>query len=553
MEQQHHQGGYLCACCLRWWDVPRRPPARGWIRCLCASLRARCRRTAACEGRFVPHTLPHTTRAASPTRLFESNGAGLAINDLDRDGDLDVVLANLHGENSILWNEGALHFRREALPYGNSRAAAIVDVEGDGWLDIVLTSGTSSPRRWRNLGPDSEGQLRFELAPLEGVRVPAYSMNWNDLDGDGDLDMVAASYDAALLLERGNSFLFEGGGGVFAYKQVEGRFQEERLAEAAQALALALTDLTGDGQPEIAVGNDFDLPDYFWERGEKGWQPVQPFSATPHSTMSFEWGDIDNDGRDEWFATDMKPYRHDIATLAAWLPLMDKGYHTSRAAIRPQVRENVLQMAQGAGRYRNEGYQRGLDATGWSWSGKLGDLDNDGFLDVYIVNGMIAEDLLGHLPGGELVEENQVLRNDGRGYFQPAPQWGLGGTASGRGMSLADLDEDGDLDAIINNLNQPAQLWENRLCGGDALEVELLWTGSQNPRALGARVTLHTDHGTMVRDVRALSGYLSGDPARLHFGFPAGTLLQRLDIVWPDGQRSLVETPAARQLLEVTR
>ncbi len=114
--------------------------------------------------------------------------------------------------------------------------------------------------------------------------------------------------------------------------------------------------------------------------------------------------------------------------------------------------ENVLQVWTGD-RYQNQAYDRNIDASGWSWSAKFGDLDTDGDLDLYIVNGMIAADLLAHLPGGELVEENQALRNDGTGHFTLAADWGLGSTRSGRGMSMADFDQDGDLDIVVNNLN----------------------------------------------------------------------------------------------------
>jgi hypothetical protein len=166
---------------------------------------------------------------------------------------------------------------------------------------------------------------------------------------------------------------------------------------------------------------------------------------------------------------------------------------------------------------------------------------------------MIDGDLLNHLPGDELVEENQAFRNWGDGTFAPAPDWGLGSTASGRGLSLADLDGDGDLDAVVNNLRSPAQLFENQLCGGAGLEVDLHWPGSANTRALGAQLILSTSAGTYTRDVRASSGYLSGDPARIHFGVPHGATIDRLDMVWPDGSVSSLATPIANTLLTITR
>jgi hypothetical protein len=166
---------------------------------------------------------------------------------------------------------------------------------------------------------------------------------------------------------------------------------------------------------------------------------------------------------------------------------------------------------------------------------------------------MIAEELFHHLPNDELVEQNQALRNDGAGRFVPAPSWGLGSTASGRGMSIADMNGDGKLDIVVNNLRAPAQVFENRLCGGDGLEVDLRWPTSKNTRAIGARLALTTSHGTLYRDVRAGSGYLSGDPARVHFGFSQGTELRRLTIRWPDGAVSTVDVPGAQTLLTVTR
>ncbi len=501
-----------------------------------------------CADSFVAHSLEHRTEVRGErVRMFESNGAGLAIGDLDGDSRLDLVFANLDGPNRILWNQGGLRFRPQELDDRNSRGAAIVDADGDGLLDIAFTHRAAGVSLWRN-----QGGGKFARSALPGVAAPAYSMAWGDLAGDSRIDLVTGGYDAELDRALGSSFLFSAGAGVYLYEARDDGYSPARLAPTAQALALALPDLNDDGRLDIWVGNDFAVRDQVWLASAAGWESAAPFGQTTENTMSIDQGDLDNDGRPELFAVDMKPYDVGVATLAAWLPLMAT-MPTQHAADDPQVVESVLQVRAQDGRYVNQAYARGVDAVGWGWSGKFGDLDNDGFLDLYVVNGMIAAELFGHLPGDELVEANQALRNSGDGRFRPAGDWGLGSTSSGRGMSMADLDGDGDLDIVVNNLRSPAQLFENRLCGGDGLTVELRWPGSGNTRAIGARLALHTSAGSFYRDVRATSGYLSGDPPQVHFGVPAGASIERLEIRWPDGGLTTVAQPQAQHLLTVTR
>ena len=246
----------------------------------------------------------------------------------------------------------------------------------------------------------------------------------------------------------------------------------------------------------------------------------------------------------------MKPYQSD----PVWTPPL-----TGPGALQPddgvQFLTNTLQFRSKGNPsvFTDQGAARGVDATGWSWSVQFGDLDNDGALDLYVVNGMMHSGVFRLLAGYELVEENQALRNDGTGHFVPAPEWGLGATESGRGMSFADLDNDGDLDIVINNIDKPSVLFENRLCGGPALEVELHWEGSPNHRAIGAQLQLHTSQGSFYREMRLSSGYLSSLPARVHFGLGKSTDLQQLKVIWPDGRVSPIERPPLGTLLQVRR
>ena len=506
-----------------------------------------------CLNQFVAHTLDHTTTVhGDVVHLFESNGAGVAVNDLDGDGRLDIVLADLNGPSTILWNEGDFHFRKETLDESNTRAVNIVDVDGDGRLDIVFTHRTSGVSYWHNEGGPPGAGSQFARRTLPNVLAPAYVMAWGDLWGKGDLDLVTGSYDAELSQVQANAFLFSNNGGVYVYHHDGDAFLPQRLTDHAQALAIALTDLKGDGHPDIIIGNDFEEPDAMWRRAGDTWQSIAPFRETTESTMSFDWGDIDNSGQTALFAADMKAYEIDVRALAAWLPMMaDMHPHLPKSD--PQIMENVLHLPDGSGGFKDEAQRRGVDATGWSWSSQFGDLDNDGYLDLYVVNGMIAKELFGYLPNNELVEANQAFRNNGAGRFVPAPSWGLGSSASGRGMVMADLNNDGQLDIVVNNLQSPAQLFENRLCGGGSVEVDLAWPDSHNTRAVGAKVTLHTSAGDLTRDVRSASGYLSGPPSRLHFGFPADAKLQGLDIRWSDGAVSSVAPVTSQTRLTVTR
>ena len=492
-------------------------------------------RDGTCAGAFVRHSLDHVTTTAQPVRMFESNGSGTGLGDLDSDGDLDIVLANLTLEATLLWNDGPLRFTSQRLNIGApTRTVSIVDVDGDGSLDIVFTTQLGAPLYLRSTGTAVAGKRpEFLREPLMGVSRPAYSMDWADVDADGDLDFAAASYDAELELELKDTFMFGDRAGVFYYQQVEGTFLPVRLANASQGLVTYFFDADSDGRLDLLIGNDFAVPDYAW-RWQGQWVETNPVAVMTHSTMSFDSADLDNDGALELLAVDMMPYAEDAVTLAAWQPLMEMMMAHPMVEGDPQVMENVLLDAPTADA-ENIAASLGVSATGWSWSAKFADFDADGMVDLYVVNGMIAEDLFGHLPGGELVEENQAFRNQSGLRFVAAPEWRLNATESGRGMSIGDLDGDGDPDIVVNNLLSASVLFENQLCGGNDLLIDLRWPTSRNPFAIGATVELDTTIGTLTRRVRVGSGYASSDPATLHFGFPVDATVRSIRILWPDG------------------
>jgi len=508
--------------------------------------------------RFVRHELPHTSSFdAESDSPFAGIGSGVAVGDVDGDGDLDIALANLVGPGTVLINVTdrrtgtAPAFETVTIANSRTRGVFLVDENADGALDLVFTRPHTPPQLW--LG---DGAGNFAPADRFGAWYPAMTMAWADADRDGDLDIASATYDAEMVAEMGN-VLF--GSGVVYYERAEGRLEPRSLVNTAEALALLFTDLDGDGLADILVGNDFDREDYVYLRRGDGWELAEPFAATARNTMSFDIADLDNDGSDELFAADMKPFHPNAVTEAAWEPVYRYYEKPPRGSL--QINENVLLRRTAAGEpggehpgFANEAAARGIDATGWSWSAKFGDLDNDGFADLYVVNGMIAADMFGHLPGNELVEENLAFRNDGSGHFTAAPEWGLGDTAGGRGMSMADFDRDGDLDIVINNIGAPAVLYENRLCGGSSAQVALRWPGSANPFGVGARLRLQSRQGVQTRELRSGSGYLSGDAAEAHFGLGRGHLPDgTLTVLWPDGVQAAFAAPAAGTRIVITR
>ncbi len=499
-----------------------------------------------CDGSFVPRQLDHITMpTALPVGFYDSNGAGLAVGDLNNDGRLDIALANLEGEHSLLWNRGGLEFERASLPATvPARAVATVDVDADGLLDLVFTQRAAAPIYWRNQGGE-----RFARELLRGVSYIGYAMNWLDADQDGDLDLLTGSYDVETEKVLGQT---APSAGVIHYENLGGSFRATRIADRSNTLAI-WTGLNQADEYEVIIGNDFAVADKYFVFRDAAWRESPPRAVMPHSTMSYADADLDNDGVREIFAVDMKPYSDDPSILAQWQPVMDMMMAMPHVEGDPQIMENVLYSRDAAGQPANIARALSLDGTGWSWSAQFGDLDNDGFQDLYVVNGMVSRELFSHLPDNELVEENLAYRNlDGAG-FQRMPGWGLGDRASGRGMTMADLDADGDLDIVVNNLLSPARLFENRLCGGASIVVELRHSSVANDRGIGARLTLHSDRGLYRRELTVASGYLSGNSSRAHFGFPADASLERLTVVWNDGEISELEAPPANSLLRLTR
>ncbi len=498
-----------------------------------------------CTDTFFAHELDHVIEIDTERPGFEGNGSGLAVGDLDGDRDLDLVLGSLTGETVVATNAGGWRFELTPVADGPVRGVVIADLDGDTLTDLLLSPGTGPPRWLRGTAGG------YEEAPLPGVGdEPAYVTEVGDPDGDGDLDLVTAAYDVLLWNLDGQEIVEGDGHGVWFWANDAGGYSGTQLAESSQALALLLTDVEGDGRPDLLVGNDFIPTDQRWTWTGEQFETADALPAMSTSTMSLDAGDVDNDGQPELFATDMR--NMDDANAEFW-SLMEQIMASFPAEeMGPQLWQNTL--VDGVS-LDERAEDAGIARTGWSWSGKFGDLDLDGRLDLYVVNGMAASDSLPIYPATELVEPNVAFRNSGDG-FDPAPEWGLDARAGGRAMSLADLDLDGDLDVAVTNVAAPSVVFENRLCAeGGALEIDLRQPDAANHDAIGAEVAVVTSGATHTRRVRAQSGYLSGDTTRLHVGIPPDETLERIEVKWPDGALSTIsaEAVAVDALVTLTR
>lgn len=522
----------------------------------------------ACEASFVRHDLDHTTSPRNDvTAMVDGTGTGVYADDLDDDGLVDIVLTNLSGETSLLWNATVPGqpptFERAALDTGRFRQAVAADLDHDGDRDLVLTTGIGPPIGFLQ-GPDRS----FERTEIR-TRAVAFSIAPGDLDGDGTIELATGSYNAELTANRDNRVLTGVDVGVAILAPTADTLasgvQTDWLTESAQALATLIVDIDGDGLDDVVVGNDLGTPDRVWRGsrdlpGVDGLTVTQLFDITSLSTMSIDVADIDNDGDQDLLTTDMA--RMDGSDDDVWAPV-EADIEQARVDEIQQPR-NAVQIADGSAGdmvFTENAVDLGVSATGWSWSGLLGDLDDDGRVDLYVVNGMQAEGIFDTLPDGELVEANQAFRNDG-GAFTPMPDWGLASIDGGRGMAQADIDGDGDLDIIINNLGDPAALWENRLCapGADAASsiiVEPIWSGTQNVDALGATVTVSSTDRSIARSgvITGARGYISTSATQVHVGL--GQVDDAAEFAatvrWPDGAVTVIDGLAADTTTRVER
>ena len=521
--------------------------------------------------------------------LYFNNGGGVAAGDINNDGLTDLYFTSNQLPNKLFLNKGKMVFEDITLSAGAAGSGSwktgvtMADVNGDNLLDIyVCQVGKYKTLTGKNQLFINQGNLTFkEEAKDYGIDFQGFSTQaaFFDFDRDGDLDMyllnhsvhTARSYgDVSLRYERDSL----AGDRLYRNDELNGKrvFYEVTKeagiysSQIGYGLGINVSDINNDGLPDIYISNDFHENDYLYINNGNGTfseKLTEEMEHTSRSSMGNDVGDINNDGLLDVFVLDMLP--EDIKTRQMSggeddMELFDLklkyGYHD-------QFVRNTLQLNLGGGEFSEIGRLAGVYATDWSWSPLICDLDNDGWKDLFITNGIFRRandlDYVKFLTGGnrynpakdnsnasdkELYEKMPLNPNTSYLYknnrdltfSNKASEWGINRKSFSNGSTYADLDNDGDLDLVVNNINEKAFIYENNSENQENnhfLSVSL--KGNKlNPRGIGARVIIYSGDQQQMTEQFPVRGFLSSTSEVLHFGLGSSSVIDSLIVRWPD-------------------
>ncbi|MDM9631414.1 VCBS repeat-containing protein [Robiginitalea aurantiaca] len=525
------------------------------------------------------------------TYLYYYNGGGVIIEDFNQDSLPDIYLGGNQVADALYINQGNMKFQEVTAqsgisnPDGWTTGISHVDINGDGLQDIYIckASGYRGLKGrnllYVNIGADPDGIPRFEERAADygldfsGLATQAAFFDY-DLDGDLDLFLLNHSVHPNRNYGKGTQRTIPDPlSGDRFYRNDDGFFTDvSREAgifqgKAGYGLGVGISDLNSDGYPDMYIGNDFFENDYLYiNNGDGTFRELissgsQEIGHSTHFSMGNDLADINNDGHVDILSLDMLP--EDLITyktsgLEYAYPIYRQYLNNGFA---PQYMQNTLQLNTGRGSFSEIAYLSGIAATEWSWGGLLADLDNDGFKDLFVTNGIkgatndmdymnfIAnEDIQRRIDKGmqdadlPLTREippkkvpNYVFQNNGDLTFTDRTSTWIGQEPSfSNGSAYADLDQDGDLDLLVNNLDQVASLYQNNLETGNW--IRLTFSGiAPNTKGIGARVIAYTAQGVQVYENFTARGYLSGVPGSMLIGLDQEVSLDSLLVIWPGG------------------
>jgi len=527
--------------------------------------------------------------------LYFYNGGGIAAGDINNDGLIDLYFTSNQGGNKLYLNKGGLEFEnitQQAKVGGEEgvekwiTSATMVDINNDGFLDIYVCEVNGYLHlNGKNKLFVNNGDLSFtENASEFGLDIATFSQQaaFFDADNDGDLDLflvnLAAhtpnSYkraDARTIKDSlAGDLFFLNEEGIFIDKTEEAGIHNGSMG---YGLAVNIEDINLDGYPDIYVSNDFHENDYMYYNNGNGTFKEAISSSTKHNStfsMGADIADFNNDGRPDIFTLDMKPEDEVTLKTSAGEDSYDVYNYKLHYGYHYQYPRNMLQLNRGHlfdsfyVNFSEIAQLKGVSATDWSWSASFADLDNSGFKDLFITNGIprrpnnldftnyvydkLIKDgksemqTLSEMPDG--IASNYVFKNEAGSFLDKSKEWGLDFRGYSNGALVVDLDNDGDLDVVVNNLNETASVFENHTTdklNTNFLKIKLLGN-KKNKNGIGARVTIYIKDSLQTQYNNLTSGWLSSENSQIvHFGLGRNTLIDSLEVRWPDKSREVIK------------
>ncbi|MBR9922262.1 MAG: VCBS repeat-containing protein [Bacteroidetes bacterium] len=534
--------------------------------------------------------------------LYYYNGGGVAIGDINGDELPDLFFSSNRLPNKLYINKGDLQFEEQTQEAGLRGAGnwktgvSMADVNADGHLDIyVCQVGKYKRFSGRNELYINNGDGTFkEAAAQYGLDFQGFSQQaaWFDYDGDGDLDCFLLNHSvhspenyqaSEKVRTRRDSLsgdrLYRNDGGTFTDVSESAKIYGGRIGFG---LGLVVSDFDNNGWPDVYVANDFHENDYLYLNQGDG-QFKETLTASVGHTSQFSMGvdaaDLNNDGYTDLLSLDMKPENESIKKQSVgpdpyniYKHKLNFGYHYQYARNNLQIN---LGNTPGEGiRFSEIGNLAGVSATDWSWACLMADFDNDSRKDIFISNGIwtrpndldylkyisdeeIQEsasdvELIQQMPGG--LVPNYAFRNMGNLEFEPiAENWGLDLMGCSNGAAYADLDADGDLDLVLNNLNLPASIYRNTSERRESAWLQIRLKGApENPFAYGSRARLFVGGEMQLAELNPVRGWQSSVEPILHFGLPFGESPDSLQLIWPDGSMQTLNDVPLNQRIELS-
>jgi hypothetical protein len=531
------------------------------------------------------------------------NGAGAGIGDFNNDRLPDIYFCSNMVGNKLYLNKGNFQFEDITERAGVSCKGAwstgvsIADINGDGWLDIyVCKSGDPKSSHRSNELFINNGDLTFtEKAAEYGLAVMGLSnhASFFDYDRDGDLDCYLLNNSFQSVTEfditPGQRDIRDTLGGNRLYRNDNGHFTDVSKeagiygSKIGFGLGVSIGDVNRDGWMDIYVSNDFFEKDYLYINNRNGTFSEslgEEIRETSLGAMGADIADINNDAYPDIFVTEMTPEDNARLKTKVLFENWDRYQMKLKNGYYHQFARNVLQLNNRNGSFSEIGRLSGVSTTDWSWGALILDMDNDGWKDIFVANG-IYKDLLDRdyldiysnpsmmrsiintqekaiLKIIEMIPSvkipNYAFHNNGNLTFtNDADTWGLGTPSFSNGAAYGDLDNDGDMDLVVNNVNMPSFIYRNDSNlkpESNFLVTEFRGTG-KNTGAIGASATLYYGGKVNYQEVIPARGFMSSVDNRLHFGLGSATIIDSIDIEWPDGRCTLMKNVAANQFLKI--